>query len=185
MAKAIQTRNFLTETERSALFKAAALTRNGKRDAFMLEFAYRHGLRSTELVNLKWEQLNLDSTEPTVFVQRAKNGTSSEHPLTPAEVKYFRSAKNQSDYVFISEQGSPFTERAIRKMVNAAGERAGFKFKAHSHMLRHTCGYVMANMSETPDIRLMQDYLGHKNIQHTVRYTQVNSKRFAKLKTIL
>lgn len=181
----IQTRKFLTEPERSALFKAAALTRNGKRDAFMLEFAYRHGLRSTELVNLKWEQLNLEGDEPTVFVTRAKNGKSTEHPLTPKEVKYFRSTQNKSDYVFISEQGSPFTERAIRKMVAIAGQRAGLKFPVHSHMLRHTCGYVMANMSETPDVRLMQDYLGHKNIQHTVRYTQVNSKRFAKLKTIL
>jgi site-specific recombinase XerD len=78
--------------------------------------------------------------------------------------------------VFTSERGAPFTRAGFAKTVERVGEAAGLGFKAHAHMLRHACGYKLANNGH--DTRALQAYLGHKNIQHTVRYTELSPTRF-------
>jgi site-specific recombinase XerD len=78
--------------------------------------------------------------------------------------------------VFVSERGAPFSAAGFAKMVERAGAGAGFKFKAHPHMLRHACGYKLAN--DGHDTRSLQAYLGHRNIQHTGRYTELSPARF-------
>ena len=78
--------------------------------------------------------------------------------------------------VFTSERGSPFSSAGFAKTVERAGQGAKLGFKAHPHMLRHACGYALA--SKGHDARALQAYLGHKNIQHTVRYTQLSPTRF-------
>ena len=79
-------------------------------------------------------------------------------------------------YVFISERKAPLTDDAVRKIISRAGREARFPFTIHPHMLRHACGYKLAQAGQ--DTRAIQHYLGHKNIQHTVRYTQLSADRF-------
>jgi site-specific recombinase XerD len=95
-----------------------------------------------------------------------KNGMPSVHPLQGDEM---RALKRESTFVFTSERGTPFTRVNFAKMVARLGQEAGFKFGVHPHMLRHACCYALANRGH--DTRALQAYLGHKNIQHTVRYS--------------
>jgi site-specific recombinase XerD len=81
-----------------------------------------------------------------------------------------------SPFVFVSERGAPFTTAGFSRIVERAGAEAKLGFKAHPHMLRHACGYALANKGH--DTRALQAYLGHKNIQHTVRYTELSPTRF-------
>jgi site-specific recombinase XerD len=83
--------------------------------------------------------------------------------------------KRNSPFVFTSERGAPFTTAGFAKMVARAGVAAGFKFAAHPHML-HACGFALANKGH--DTRALQAYLGHRNIQHTVKYTELAPTRF-------
>jgi type 1 fimbriae regulatory protein FimB/type 1 fimbriae regulatory protein FimE len=87
-----------------------------------------------------------------------------------------REQEPPSSFVFTSERGSPFTTAGFRKMVARLGTAAGFDYPVHPHMLRHACGYKLAN--DGTDTRSLQAYLGHKNIQHTVRYTELSPTRF-------
>ena len=86
-----------------------------------------------------------------------------------------RTMSAASPFVFTSERGAPFTTAGFGKMIARAGEAAKLK-GAHPHMLRHACGYALANRGH--DTRALQTYLGHKNIQHTVRYTELSPTRF-------
>ena len=143
----------------------------------MILIAYRHGLRAAELVRLQWD--NVDFEQAKLHVNRAKNGSPSVHPLAGVELRALRRLKRESPetpFVFVSERGSPFTTAGFRKMVARLGAAAGFNYAVHPHMLRHACGYKLAN--DGVDTRTLQHYLGHKNIQHTVRYTELAPHRF-------
>ena len=144
----------------------------------MLLVAYRHGLRSSELTDLRWDQI--DFTTATLHVRRVKQGTPSTHPIKGDELRALRRLQREqepkSPFVFTSERGAPFTTAGFARMVERAGIEAKFSFKAHPHMLRHACGYALANAGH--DTRALQAYLGHKNIQHTVRYTELATTRF-------
>ena len=101
---------------------------------------------------------------------------ASVHPLQGDEMRALRALKRESSFVFVSERGTPFTRAGFAKMVARLGREAKFKFGVHPHMLRHACGYALANRGH--DTRALQAYLGHKNIQHTVRYTELSPTRF-------
>ena len=165
-----RTREYLTDTEVQKLMKAAGDNRNGHHDATMVRLAYRHGLRPVELVSLRWDAV--DFAHGQIHVSRAKNGSPSVHPLSGVELRALRGLKREQDplspFVFTSERGSPFTTAGWRKMVARLGVAAKLSFKAHPHMLRHACGFQLANKGT--DTRTLQAYLGHRNIQHTVRY---------------
>ena len=167
-----------TEAEVEKLRKKAAEdNRHGYSDATMVLIAYRHGLRATELVRLQW--CNVDLEQGKLHVNRAKNGSPSVHPLAGVELRALRRLKRESPetpFVFVSERGSPFTTAGFRKMVARLGAAAGFNYAVHPHMLRHACGYKLAN--DGVDTRTLQHYLDHKNIQHTVRYTELSPHRF-------
>jgi len=153
---------------------AQALGRHGHRDACMILLAFRHGLRVSELIALRWDMVDLDAC--LLHVTRLKHGVASSHPLRGPEVRGLRRVKRdapQSPYVFLSEREAPMTDSNFRKMLARAGREAGFDFLVHPHMLRHATGYKLANDGQ--DTRAIQHYLGHKNIQHTVRYTELNS----------
>jgi site-specific recombinase XerD len=66
--------------------------------------------------------------------------------------------------------------KAFHALFGRIGARAEMPFPVHPHMLRHGCGYALANAGH--DTRALQAYLGHKNIQHTVRYTELAPDRF-------
>ena len=79
-------------------------------------------------------------------------------------------------YVFVSERKAPLTPHTVRKIVARTGRQAGITCPIHPHMLRHACGFKLANDGQ--DTRAIQHYLGHRNIQHTVRYTDLAPDRF-------
>ncbi|EMJ9624388.1 tyrosine-type recombinase/integrase, partial [Salmonella enterica] len=84
--------------------------------------------------------------------------------------------KNDNNWLFISYHGERLTRQWIYKLSRKYSQQAGLNLVVHPHMLRHACGYALANQGL--DTRLIQDYLGHKNISHTVRYTASNPARF-------
>ena len=143
----------------------------------MILLAFRHGLRVSELVALRWDQVDLK--QGTLHVNRAKRGTPSTHPLRGPELRALRRLQRDytgTPYLFVSERGGPVTTSTVRKMITRAGQAAGIPFPVHPHMLRHACGYKLAN--DGHDTRSIQQYLGHKNITHTVRYTELAPGRF-------
>lgn len=177
----LRPREYLTEAEVQKLLKEARKRgRYGVRDAAMILIAYRHGLRVSELCALRWEQIDFDDSR--IDMKRDKNGNSSPHPLCGDELRLLRQVKRDSaasGYVFCSERGGPMSAAGFRKLLARTGQAVGFDFGVHPHMLRHACGYKLAN--DGRDTRTIQDYLGHKNIQHTVRYTQLSAARFTGL----
>jgi site-specific recombinase XerD len=174
----LRPREHLTEAEVKRLIEAARGNRNGHRDATMILVAYRHGLRASELVDLRWDQVHF--TSANLDVRRRKNGTPATHPLTGLELRALRRLKREQDppsqFVFTSERGDPFSTEGFARLLQRAAKVAGLTIKAHSHMLRHACGYKLANDGQ--DTRALQAYLGHRNIQHTVRYTELAPGRF-------
>jgi len=165
----LRTREYLTEAEVERLMEATKSNRYSHRDATMILVAYRHGLRVSELVDLRWDQV--DFRTATLHVRRVKQGTPSTHPIIGDELRALRRLQREqetkSPFVFTSERGAPFTTAGFARMIERAGIEAKFGFKPHPHMLRHACGYALANRGH--DTRALQAYLGHKNIQHTVR----------------
>jgi site-specific recombinase XerD len=174
----LRTREYLTEAEVEQLMTATRKNRWGHRDATMILVAYRHGLRVSELVDLRWDQV--DFRTAALHVRRVKQGTPSTHPILGDELRALRRLQREqepkSPFVFTSERGSPFTTAGFARMVERSGAEASLGFKAHPHMLRHACGYALANRGH--DTRALQAYLGHRNIQHTVRYTELSPRRF-------
>ena len=174
----VRSREYLTQAEVERLIEAAGDNRNGHRDATMVLVAYRHGLRAIELVALRWDAV--DFTHSRLHVRRVKNGSPSVHPLSGRELRALRRLQREqepkSSFVFTSERGAPFSIAGWRKMVMRLGRAAKFDVAIHPHMLRHACGYKLAN--DGVDTRSLQAYLGHKNIQHTVRYTELAPTRF-------
>jgi type 1 fimbriae regulatory protein FimB/type 1 fimbriae regulatory protein FimE len=160
------------------LIEAAKDNRYGHRDATMIFVAYRHGLRAAELVDLRWDQIEFRTA--TLHVRRVKQGSPSTHPILGDELRALRrlqrEQESKSPFVFTSERGAPFTPAGFARMIERVGAAAKLGFKAHPHMLRHACGYKLAN--DGHDTRALQAYLGHKNIQHTVRYTELTPTRF-------
>lgn len=176
-------RDYLTRDEVASLLRAAKKSpRYGARNYAMILLAYRHGLRASELVNLRVSDLDLSTG--TIYCRRTKGSRSSLHPMRPDEVAAIerllaRREPSASDYVFQSERSEKMSRSAFWRIVSQAGGRAGLPVKACAHQLRHACGYYLANKG--CDLRLIQDYLGHKQIQNTVRYTALNPARFAGL----
>jgi type 1 fimbriae regulatory protein FimB/type 1 fimbriae regulatory protein FimE len=173
-----RSREYLTPAEVERLMKAAErLGRHGHRDATMLLLAYRHGLRVSELCSLRWEQVDLGLG--LLHVRRLKNGVSGTHPLRGRETEALRRLQadpRTSAYVFTSERQGRMTDSAVRKLMTRAGNAAGLGFPVHPHMLRHAAGYKLVNDGQ--DTRAIQHYLGHRNITHTVRYTELAADRF-------
>ena len=174
----LRTREYLTEAEVKWVMKVAARNRWGHRDATMILVGYRHGLRVSELVDLRWDQVEFATG--TLHVRRVKQGTPSTHPILGDELRALRRLQREqepkSSFVFTSERGAPFSTGGFARMVARLGNAAKLGFKAHPHMLRHACGYALANKGH--DTRALQAYLGHRNIQHTVRYTELAPDRF-------
>jgi integrase len=172
-----RTREHLTKDEVERLIETAKTNRYGQRDALMILLTFRHGLRAAEICDLRWEQVDFKTA--TLHVRRVKNGTPATHPLTGREMRALRKHhrdSEQSPFVFVSERGAPLTAPGFSRMVERAAVEANLGIKAHAHMLRHACGYKLAN--DGIDTRSLQAYLGHRNIQNTTRYTALAPDRF-------
>jgi site-specific recombinase XerD len=168
---------YLTPKEVERLITAARQNRHGHRDAIMIRVAYRHGLRVSELRALRWDQVDFE--HGLLHVRRIKNGMPSVPPLGGGELRALRKLQREaipSRHVFTTERRAPMSPAGFRKMLARTGEAGAFPFLVHPHMLRHACGYKLVNDGQ--DTRALQHYLGHKNIQHTVRYTELAADRF-------
>jgi integrase len=174
----LRSREHLTPDEVERLIAAARLRgRYGNRDALLIMLAFRHGLRASELIALRWDQI--DFKAGTLHVNRLKQGSSSTHPIRGPEIRLLHTWQNEQDggtYIFTSERGGPMTRVNVHYVVTRAALAAGIEFPVHAHMLRHATGFYLANAGQ--DTRAIQLYLGHKNIQHTVRYTELSPQRF-------
>ena len=171
-------REYLTPHEVEELISVAKQRgRHGHRDSTMILMAFRHGLRVSELCALRWEQV--DFALGVLHVRRLKRGMPSVHPLQGPQLRALRKLKRESissPYIFVTERGSPFTSAGFRKLLSRISELSTLPFSVHPHMLRHACGYKLVN--DGHDVRAIQHYLGHRNIQHTVRYTELASDSF-------
>ncbi len=176
----LRTREYLTPDEVSALVAhAGKVGRHKTRDRTLMLTLYRHGLRVSEAINLMWDQVDFKQAE--MHVRRLKGGTPAVHPVKGDELRLLRKVKRQYDskFVFISERGLPLSRSAVAAIVKRAAELSEIELAVHPHMLRHACGYYLANKGV--DTRTIQAYLGHKAIQHTVRYTELAPGRFSDL----
>jgi integrase len=174
----VRTREYLTGAEVEApMAEARKSSRYGHRDATMILIAYRHGLRASEVCDLQWHQVELATGR--LHVRRAKRGTPSVHPIQGDELRALRRllrAQPPGPHVFATERGGPMAAKSFHALIARLGERAGMPFPIHPHMLRHACGFALANAGH--DTRALQAWLGHRNIQHTVRYTELAPDRF-------
>jgi integrase len=178
--EANRTREYLTpdEVERMIIAARQSGGRLAARDTLLIMMAYRHGFRASELIALRWDQIDLKAG--TLHVARLKHGSPSTHPLRGPELRALRAWKREqgdvTPYVFTSLRGGPMTRHTVHHVIAGAAKSAGIDFPVHPHMLRHATGYYLANAGQ--DTRAIQLYLGHKNIQHTVRYTELAIGRF-------
>lgn len=177
-----RSREYLTPEEVTQLIQVAELraTRYPERDKALLLLMFRHGLRATEAGRLRWDAVLLK--ERRLVIHRLKGSESGQHPLQQDEVEALQALRANhpgSQYLFMSERGQALSRAAIARIVRRCGEAAELPLPVHPHMLRHACGYYLANQGL--DTRLIQDWLGHRNIEHTVRYTKLNPKRFEEI----
>jgi type 1 fimbriae regulatory protein FimB len=180
----IEDRKHLTAREVDKLIAAIKGSRTAVRDRALLLLMFRHGLRVSEAVALRLSQVDLDSR--VLHVARLKNGLSTTHPLRTDELRALKAwlgerarLKPETDAFFVSERRKPLSRVTVWTFMRRYGEWADLALPVHPHMLRHACGFALADQGA--DTRLIQDYLGHRNIQHTVRYTATNPARFEKL----
>jgi integrase len=172
--RAYRTREHLTPDEVGKLIEAAKQGRYGPRDAVMLLITYRHGLRASEVCSLQWDAVDFKAA--TLHVNRAKGGSTATHPLNGDELRALRVLRKDNPhaaFMFVSERGTPFSVDGFNYLIKRAGGDAGIPFQVHAHMLRHSTGFALANKGV--DTRTLQDYLGHRSIQSTVRYTALAS----------
>ena len=174
----VRSREYLLPDEVDALMKAAGqVGRHRLRDRTLILVAYRHGLRVSELVGLKWDQFDLKRGQ--VHINRLKNGSAATHPIEGDELRLLRRLMKEypdTPFLFTTERGGPLTRSTVSKLIARAGQNAGVTFPVHPHMLRHGTGYYLANKGIPT--RTIQAYLGHKSIQHTVRYTELSTSAF-------
>jgi type 1 fimbriae regulatory protein FimB len=177
-------RKHLTAREIEKLIAATKGSRNEARDRCFLLLMFRHGLRVSEACALNLSQVDTESR--VVHVARLKKGLSTTHSLRIDELRVIKAwlterkkMKPETDAFFVSERRSPLSRKTAWLFIKHYGELADLEIAAHPHMLRHACGFSLADQGA--DTRLIQDYLGHRNIQHTVRYTATNPARFEKL----
>ncbi len=177
-------RKHMTTREVEKLMTATKGGRNEARDRCLLLLMFRHGLRVSEACALQLDQVDIESR--VMHVARLKKGLSTTHPLRADEIKLIKTwlairakIKLDTDAFFVSERRAPLSRKRAWAAIRDYGERAGLPLPAHPHMLRHACGFALADQGT--DTRLIQDYLGHRNIQHTVIYTAANPARFERL----
>jgi len=171
-------RRYLRPDEARRLIDAAGQRgRYPFRDRVLVRLIYRHGLRATEAVSMRWSHVDLESG--VLHVARVKGSKDSTHSLDRDELRDLRKLRQQVSglYVFETERGGPLSVDALQYIVRQAGRLAKLDVDAHPHMLRHAAGYMLAN--EGTDTRLIQAFLGHVDIRHTAHYTALSPRRLA------
>jgi type 1 fimbriae regulatory protein FimB len=180
----VNDRKRVTAHEFEKLMAATKGSRHEARDRCLLPLMSRHGLRVSEACALQLDEVDIESR--VLHVTRLKKGLFTTHPLRPDEQRvikawlaYRASMKPTGKAFFMSQHHKPLNRRTAWIAVRKYGELAGLELPAHPHQLRHACGFALANQGA--DTRLIQDYLEHRDIRHTVIYTAGNPERFERL----
>ncbi|MBW4601083.1 MAG: tyrosine-type recombinase/integrase [Calothrix sp. FI2-JRJ7] len=177
-----RSREYLTVREVNSILRAAKVYgRHKVRNYALVLLIFRHGLRVSEAYDLRWDAISFLDEE--IFITRKKGSDSGVHPLPQDEIEALKQLKELnigSNYVFIGERGERLTAAAVQRLLTRLGEIAELNIKVHPHQLRHACGYYLVN--EGHSTRFIQEFLGHRDIRHTEKYTKVNSKRFSGIK---
>ena len=173
-----RSRDYVLPKEMDRVLKAAIGTgRKGHRNYTLILLCYRHGLRVGELVELRWRMVDLK--KKVLRVTRLNNGIKSVHPLRGEELVALRKLKRDypgSSYLFVTDRGTRVTETSVRRIVASAGREAGLSVHLHPRMLRHGCGHALADAGHS--MLAIQNYLGHRNIRHTLRYMELPPQPF-------
>lgn len=173
-------REYLLEAEVERLMATARRRggRHGHRDATLILITYLHGLRVAEACALRWQQVDFPRAE--LHVARHKRGRPAVHLIRGSELRALRRLLREQDppspFVFTTERQGPMTPDGVRKLVTRIGQAAALPFPIHPHMLRHACGYELQRAGHPT--RVIQAWLGHSDIRHTVRYTELASDAF-------
>lgn len=175
----VREREHLLPAEVEKLIREARADRHGVRDSCLFLVMFRHGLRAQEALPMKWSQVDFDNA--VLHVRRLKNGMDGDHPISGVELRALRHLKREGpragDFVFVGERGHPLTTRGLHGLLERVAIRAGLGgLNIHPHCFRHACGYRLAD--EGIDLRVIKDWLGHREIRHTVRYTQLSPRKF-------
>jgi integrase len=168
-----QTIHYLTQEELKRLLKQVA----SKRDKALILLAYSYGLRASEISLLRRE--DIDFARLKIRIQRVKGSISAEYPLRPEVAKalksYLRTRKDNSPILFPSKRGLPINRRTLDYLMKRYGKLAGIpKEKRHFHVLKHSIATHLLDAGA--DIIFVKDWLGHKNIQNTIVYSQLTSR---------
>ncbi|MDX7989201.1 transcriptional regulator, partial [Xenorhabdus sp. 12] len=184
-------RTYLTQPEIEVLLRELGKQAHAERNICMIFMGFIHGFRVSELLNLKLSDVDLHNR--SLRVQRLKNGVSTIHPLVQREIQLLRHwlverqrylskapphrwSDDNTEWLFLSRNGQRISRQQVYKIIRQTSLKAKLSICANPHMLRHACGYALADNGV--DTRRIQDYLGHRNIRHTVRYTASNAGRF-------
>lgn len=178
----MKTRKHLTLGEINDILSATHIGKHPERDRCLIQMCFIHGLRASEACQLQISDIDL--RDNVIYIRRLKNGFSTVHPLAQDELPHLLCWLNlrdrwrdaDSEWLFLSQKGGPLTRKHVHYLIKRYGEAANITVSSHPHMLRHACGFALADSGV--DTRLIQDYLGHRNIRHTVIYTASNPNRF-------
>jgi type 1 fimbriae regulatory protein FimB len=173
-------KDYLSEGEVVTLLAAMKQGRHGTRDYLLVLMMYHHGLRVSEVIGLRRDEVDLDTAR--LWVRRLKRGLSTEHPIPGEELRairrYLATRRDELPWLFISERNQPLTRQTVNYLIAERAAQAGL-VPVHPHTLRHSCGYSLANRGY--ELRLIQDYLGHRDPKHTAHYTRVAAVRFEEI----
>ena len=165
-------RNHLWEPEVERLISACHGV-NEVRNQTIILMMFRHGLREVEATRLLWSDIYWERRE--IYIRRVKGSDHSTHPLSDREVSLLKRLPRSSKFVF-SHGDLPLSTRSIRHIVAECGKRAEIGFQVNAHALRHSCGAHLS--SSGADLRVIQVYLGHRNVNHTSHYVALSANRF-------
>lgn len=174
-----RTRDHLTPAEVEALIHAAGATgRHRLRDKTLVLLAYRHGLRVSELINLQWDSVDFKAARLHVVRLKKASPQLTRSPVTSCGPYATCAGSTQARRSCLrrSEVDRSPRSATVNKLITRAGGDAGIKFPVTPHQLRHACGYYLANRSVPT--RTIQEYLGHRNISNTQRYTALSAAAF-------
>jgi type 1 fimbriae regulatory protein FimB/type 1 fimbriae regulatory protein FimE len=173
----VRSRDYLGQPDIDRLFAAAKKGRHGVRDHLLILMMFRHGLRVSEVITLRRQDVDLEQSR--IWITRLKNGLSVEQPIAGEELRaikrWLARREDALPWLFVSERNQPLTRQAVNYIFGTAGTRAGLEH-VHPHVLRHSCGLALANKGR--DLRVIQDYHGHRDPRRTAHSTRTAAHRF-------
>jgi len=167
-------RQALTQDELDQLFAALKANRHGHRDYMVALVTFLHGLRVSELIDLRWD--DVDFRKGTITIRRLKGSIDGTHYLERDEAAGLKRLQREQEpkrpHIFTSERGQAFTRFAINKIIGTAGRNAGIAWPVHPHCLRHTTGTIQANGGM--DAWRLAKLMGHASIANTTKYVRMS-----------